>query len=145
MGILTLIVAADESEIEAIGESDSPGDDWDSVAQHDIDIPKLALLHSVLTGDLFDDAVALHEPVYISAEEGNFVIHVSDYATERLAAMDDEALEAVAGELAATEEYELADWDAGTVHEWLCAMAELARSARRDGLSLFAWLHPSGR
>lgn len=145
MGILTLIVAADASEAEEIGESLSPADDWNSVAQHDIDIPRLALLHSLLTGDLFDDAMALCEPIYISPETGNYVIHVPDFLAERLADLDEDALEAVAGELAATEEYELAQADPEALHEWLCALAELARGARREGQDLFAWLHPNGR
>ncbi len=142
MGILTQIIAAEEDEIEAVGESLNPVDEWSGVERRDIDIPKLATLHSVLTGDLFDDALVLYEPIYISPAEGAYVLRFSDTARERLAELDEAALAEVASELSATEEFEYADWDPEDIVDWLTELADLARLAGSQGQSWFVWLHP---
>lgn len=142
MGILTQIVAADEHEAESIGESLDPKSEWSAVERRDIDIPKIATLISVLTGDLYDDAVVLCEPIYISPAEGAFVLHFSDIARERLAELEEEAIEVIALELAATEEYEYAELDHADLLEWLIELAELAQTADSQGQSFFVWMHP---
>jgi hypothetical protein len=142
LGILTQIVAADEHEVEAIGESLDPKSEWSAVERRDIDIPKIATLISVLTGDLYDDSVVLCEPIYISPAEGAFVLHFSDIARERLAELEEEAIEIVALELAATEEYEYAEWDHAELFDWLIELNELARTAGSEGQSFFVWMHP---
>ena len=142
MGILTQIVAADEHEAEAIGESLDPKSEWSAVERRDIDIPKIATLISVPTGDLYDDAVVLCEPIYISPAEGAFVLHFSDIARERLAELEEEAIEVIALELAATEEYEYAELDHADLLEWLIELAELAQTADSQGQSFFVWMHP---
>lgn len=69
MGILTNIIAAEEDEVEAIGESLQPLDEWSGIALRDLTIPRIVMLHCLLTGDLFDDAFILYEPIYLSAAE----------------------------------------------------------------------------
>lgn len=140
MGILTQIIAAGEDEIEAIGEALNPADEWEGVERRDVDIPKLATLHSVLTGDLFDDALVLYEPIYVSPSEGAFVLRFSDLARERLAELDEVGLAEVARELSATEEFEYADWDPEEVADWLTELADLARTS--DAQGWFVWMHP---
>ena len=85
MGIVTNIIAAEDDEIEAIGESLHPVDKWSGIEMRDVDTAKIATLHSLLTGDLFDDAVAHYEPVYVSNVEGALVLRLADEVTERLA------------------------------------------------------------
>ena len=142
MGILTNIIAAEEDEVEAIGDSLQPADEWSGISLRDVSIAKIATLHSLLTGDAFDDAAARCEPVYISPAEGALVLRLADELKERLAGLDDEALEAVAIELAATEEFEMAGWDEGTVMEMLADLADLARLAESQDQALFVWMHP---
>lgn len=142
MGILTNIVAAEEDEIEAIGESLHPLDEWSGIEMRDVDIAKIATLHCLLTGDLFDDAIIFYEPVYISAAEGALVLQLAEEAKERLSELDEDALEAVAAELAATEEFEYADWEDEAIAAMLTALAELARLAEAQGQALFVWMHP---
>jgi hypothetical protein len=142
MGILTNIVAADEDEVEAIGESLQPVDEWSGISLRDVTIARIATLHCLLTGDLFDDAAALCEPVYVSAAEGALVLRLADSFMERLLELDDEGLEAVATELTATEEFEAAGWDEEEILAMLGDMASLARLAESQGQVLFAWLHP---
>lgn len=141
MGILTHIVAAEEDEVEAIGESLQPLDEWSGIEMRDVGIPKIATLHCLLTGDAFDDAAALYEPIYLSAE-GALVLRLDDRLAERLAALEEDALDAVAQELAATEEFEIAGWETESITEMLFSLADLARLAESQGQLLFAWLHP---
>lgn len=142
MAILTQIVAAEEDELEAVGESLQPVDEWSGLSLRDLTIPKIASLHCVLTGDLYDDACALYEPVYVSAAEGALVLRLPDSVIERLASIEEEMLAEVALEIAATEDFEDAGWADPEVEEMLASLADLARVAESQGQVLFVWMHP---
>ena len=141
MGILTNIVAAEEDEYAAIGESLRPVDEWSGIERRGIDTAKIATLHCLLTGDEFEEAVGSYEPVYV-ADEGAVVLRIADEVMERLASLDEEALELVAEELAATEEYEMEQWDAAEVQAMVFELGDLARLAESQGQVLFVWMHP---
>ncbi len=142
MSVLTHIVVADKEDIEAIGESLQPTDEWSGIEMRDVDTAKIATLHSLLTGDLFDDALSHYEPVYVSAFEGALVLRLADEATARLAELDDDTLAEVAVELAATEEFESAGWEDEAIAAMLAELAELARRADAEEQALFVWMHP---
>lgn len=142
MSLLTNIIAAEEDELEAVGESLEPTSEWSGIALRDLTIPRIAMLHCVLTGDLLDDAYALYEPSYFSEIEGAVVLQFSGALLDRLAKLDEEALAVVAEELMATEEFEDAGWDEEEVTEMLNGLADLAALAESQGQVLFAWLHP---
>jgi len=141
LGILTNIVAAEEDEIAAIGESLRPVDEWSGIERRGIDTAKIATLHCLLTGDEFEEAISAYEPVYV-AEEGAVVLRLADEVTERLATLDEEALDLVGEELAATEEYELEQWETEDVQALVIELADLARLADSQGQALFVWMHP---
>lgn len=141
MGILTNIVAAEEDEVAAIGESLRPVDEWSGIERRGIDTAKIATLHCLLTGDEFEEAVGAYEPVYVS-DEGAIVLRLADEVLERLATLDEDALELVAEELAATEEYEMEQWDAEEVQALVMELADLARLAESQDQVLFIWMHP---
>lgn len=141
MGILTNIVAAEEDEISAIGDSLRPVDEWSGLERRGIDTAKIATLHCLLTGDEFEEAIGAYEPVYV-ADEGAVVLRIADQVMERLATLDEDALELVAEELAATEEYELEQWEAEDVQALVMELADLARLADSQGQVLFVWMHP---
>lgn len=142
MVILTNIIAAEEDELEAVGESLEPSIEWSGIALRDFTIPKIATLHCVLTGDLLDDAYALYEPSYFSAIEGAIVLKFSSQLAERLANLDEAALAAVVDELMGTEEFEDAGWEYEEIGEMLNGLTDLAQLAESQGQVLFAWLHP---
>ena len=142
MAILTHIIAADDDEIEAIGESLNPAIEWSGIEMRDIDTAKIATLHSLLTGDLFDDALSHYEPVYVSAVEGALVLRLADEVMARLAELDEEQFGEVASELAATEEFESEDWEEEDIAGMLADLCELARLADSQGQALFVWMHP---
>jgi len=141
LGILTNIVAAEEDEIAAIGESLRPVDEWSGLERRGIDTAKIATLHCLLTGDEFEEAIGAYEPVYV-ADEGAVVLRIADDVMERLATLDEDALELVAEELAATEEYELEQWEAEDVQALVMELADLARLAESQGQVMFVWMHP---
>ncbi len=141
MGILTNIVAAEEDEYAAIGESLRPVDEWSGIERRGIDTAKIVTLHCLLTGDEFEEVVGAYEPVYF-AEEGAVVLRIADEVLQRLATLEEEALDLVAEELAATEEYEMEQWEAEDVQEMVIELAELARLAESQGQALFVWMHP---
>lgn len=142
MAILTNIIAAEDDEIEAIGESLHPAAEWSGIQLRDMDTARIATLHSLLTGELFDDAVGHYEPVYVSATEGALVLRLADELTVRLAELDEGVLDEVAAELAASEEFESADWGDEAIAAMLADLAELARLADSQGQALFVWMHP---
>ena len=141
MGILTNIVAAEEDEIVAVGESLHPLDEWSGIERRGIDTAKIATLHCLLTGDELEAALGIYEPVYV-AEEGAVVLQIAAAAVDRLASLDEDALDLVAEELAATEEYEREQWDAEDVQAMVIDLAELARLAQSQDQVLLVWMHP---
>ena len=141
MGILTNIVAAEEDEYVAIGESLRPLEEWSGIERRGIDTAKIATLHCLLTGEEFDLAISAYEPVHVGGE-GAVVLRLADEVTERLATLDEEALELVAGELAATEDFEMEQWDPEEVLALVLDLADLARLADAQGQVLFVWMHP---
>jgi hypothetical protein len=142
MGILTNIIAAEEDESAAVCEAPEPLDAWSGIALHGIDVAKIVALHCLLTGDLFDDAAARYEPVYASAVEDALLFRLSDEAMERLVTIDEEVLDAVAAELAATEAFEIAGWEDEAIAEMLGLLVDLARLAESQGQVLFIRMHP---
>lgn len=141
MGVLTNFVAAEKDEVKAIGESLHPVDEWSGIERRGIDIAKMAILHSLLTGDEYEQALYQCEPIYVSGE-GALVLRMADDIVEKLADMDEETLEQVAYELAATEAFELENWDPAEVEDMILSLAELAQLAESQGQTLFVWMHP---
>lgn len=142
MSILTNIIAAYPDDIEAIGESLHPLDEWSGIEMRDVDTTKITTLHCLITGDLFDDAVIQYEPIYVSAMEGALVLRMADELMDRLARLDEDHIEAVATELAATEEFESEEWREDEILAMLIELAELAQRAESQGQEMFVWMHP---
>ncbi len=139
--ILTHIVAAEEDEAAAIGESLQALNEWSGIEKRGIDTAKIVALHCLLTGDDFDFAAACYEPVY-GSDEGALVLRLADEAQEKLTRLDEDAIERVAEELAATEVFEIEQWDADEVTELVMELAELAMLADSQGQVLFIRMYP---
>lgn len=142
MSVLTQIIAAEDDEIEAVGEAPNPLDEWSGFQMRDVDTAKIVTLHCLLTGDLFDEAAALYEPVYVSDAEGALVLRLTDDLSERLAGLDEDMLDDIAVELAATEDFEVAGWEGEVVVAMLGSLTDLARLAESQGQAVFVWTHP---
>ena len=139
MEFVTNIIAADEGDFELVGESECPLDEWSGVDAPGLDTPKLAVLHALLTGESLHAALDLYEPVYV-AESGTAVLRISDELFERLQALDEDTLDSFSSELAATEEFEDAQWHEEDVLGLLTSMSDLAQLAESQGQVLYVWL-----
>lgn len=142
MGILVNIVSADEEDVEAIGESQHPVVEWSGIEARDIDTAKIVTLHCLLTGEGLEDAFYAYEPVYVSGYDGAIVLRIPDVVMEKLASLEEDALEAVGEELAATEEFEMNDWPTEEIQSLVEELAALARLAESQDQAMFVWMHP---
>lgn len=142
MGILVYIVAAEEDELTSVGESLEPLEEWSGIARRGLDTAKIVMLHCLLTGEELDLALSQYEPVYVAEESGTVVLRLADEAVEKLAGFDEEALERVGEELAASEEFEMEQWDEDEVLALVMDLADLARLAEAQGQMLLVWMHP---
>lgn len=139
MDLQTAILAAEEDEIVAIGESSRPLAEWSGVERPGVDTGMIAELHCLLSGETLDLALAAYEPVFV-ADEGVVVLRLADELCQRLAMLDDEDIAPIAAELAAIEEFEVQGWDADAAQDWLLELAELARLADSQGQAIFVWM-----
>lgn len=141
MGTLVNIVIADENEADAIGESSQPIDEWVGMEARDLDKPKFITLHCLLTGDGIEDAVYGYEPLYF-VEDGPQVLRMPPELTAKLAALDEEAIAAVAHELAASEDFEMSEFPFEDIQSFMEELTELAQKAEAEDNNLFIWMHP---
>ena len=141
MGTLTQIIAAAEEELAEVGESLRPMDRWSGAEFRGVDIAKLTTLHCMLTGDEYDQALYLYEPVYVS-EEGAMVLRVADSLALKLIALKPDGQADVATELAGTLEFEVEKWELDHVRTLVAEFVHLARLAQSQEQALFVWMHP---
>lgn len=142
MGLLVNIICADEDEIEDIGAAEHPVEEWSGIEAREIDTDKLATLHCLLTDDDFYQAQSVYEPVFVAEDEGVLVLRMPNEVVEKLAQLEEEALELVGAELAATEAFEINDWAVEEVQALVVELGELARLAESQGQAMFVWMHP---
>ena len=144
MEIAINIVAAEEDQFRDVGESSSPLDEWSGIEAGGLDTVRVAVIHSVVTGDSLHDALDLYEPVYVAeGDNGNevVVLQLAGNFLERLAELDEDALESVADELVASEEFEKGRYDPEDILEMLSALSDLAQLAESQGQVLFIWMN----
>lgn len=133
------IVAADEDEVEALAESAAPLDEWSGVDGDGFDTMKLVTLHCLLTGDSLQAALDRYEPVFVADDETS-ILRLADDFCGRLAGLEEEELETMAYEAAASDEFERAQWVAEDVLERLAELCDLAQLAESQGQSIFVWM-----
>ena len=102
MRFITHIIAADAEDLAAIAVAPDPLGNWSGVEAPGFDTVKFALLHSLLTGDPLHTALERYQPICTVADE-TIILHLSDLVVEKLASFDEDALQELAGELAATQ------------------------------------------
>ncbi len=140
MEFSSVIVIGDLSESEAICQSLNPLEDWRGIESKGIGAVKIATLQALLTGQTFDEAFCEYDHAISASEEGPWLIRLPDMLTERLAELDESALERVAEELAAAEEFERDGWPQEAVHTFLEALADLANVGLANESALFLWV-----
>lgn len=142
MGILVNVISADEDDLDAIAESEHPVDAWSGIAARDIDRLKFISLHCLLTGESLEEAEFSYEPVYVAGGDGPIIFRIPDELTQKLAGLEEPALEAVGEELAASQDFDSSEVTVEDVQSLLIELAELARIADAREEHLFVWMHP---
>ena len=141
MEFLTCVVAAEEDEYPDIAQSSSPLNEWSGIESPGLDTNKIATLHSLLTGDSLQMALDLYEPVFVTeGDDETLVLRIDSELFEELTLLDEESLENVVSELAATEVYELEGSDPEDLLAFLTALVDLAQLAESQGQILFVWI-----
>lgn len=140
MAFVTVVVAAEEDECASVGDAVQPLNEWSGIEVPGLDIPKVATLHCLLTGDPLDSTLDAYEPAYVSATN-SIVLRIADAMAERLASIDEEALDAIAAELVATEDFEREHPEPEDVIDLLSELSGLAQLAESQGQVLFVWMH----
>ena len=140
--LLTSVVVADPGEAAAIIDSERPVEQWKGFEARGLDQDKLAMLHALLTGRLFDEALGECGPLYAGSEEGPWLVQLPGESVARLAQLEDEALDRIGEELAATETFEEAGWPVEAVQDVVVGLAELAGVAAAQDGAIFAWMVP---
>lgn len=143
MGMMCNVVVAGFEEADEIGESSRPVEEWKGFEAGGLDQAKFAMLHALLSGQYFDEAQRDLVLVYAASDEGPWLLRFPAASVKRLAGMDEEALEAVGAELAATEEFEAEGWPAEEVQKIVVQMADLAGAAVAQGKAMFVWMMDS--
>lgn len=140
MGVLANVVVAEPEDAAAIVESSKPIEEWKGFGAKGLDQAKFAMLHALLTGELFDEALGDCGPIYAASDEGPWLMKVPDESVERLAGLEEDALDRIGEELAATEEFEQDGWPADEVKGIVTELADLAGVAVAQGKAIFVWM-----
>jgi hypothetical protein len=134
------VVVADLEDAGAIIESEKPVEEWKGFEANGLDPAKFAMLHALLSGELFDEALDECGPLHAASDEGPWLMKLPDDSVAHLAELEEDALDRVGEELAATEEFEEDGWSADEVKGFVTALADLAGVARAQGQALFVWM-----
>ena len=141
MGVLTYLVAANESEAPAVGGSSVPSRTWSGIDAKGIDHVKLAKMMSILLGQPYQNRfvaefVQLHE----QSEDGPWVFKVPPRLVTALAALDEHRVTQVAMEWSQIQEFALDRWQASAVDEVLKGISSLAKKAASQNMSILMWM-----
>jgi hypothetical protein len=142
MGMLVNVVVADVEDAGAILESSKPIEEWKGFEARGLDQAKFAMLHALLTGGLFDEALDECGPLHAAYEEGPWLMQLPGETVQQLARFEEEALDQVGEELAATEAFEADGWPVDEVMKLVIELADLAGVARAQGRAMFVWMLP---
>jgi|ERR1700674_691095 hypothetical protein len=140
MGMPTNIVIADSDEIKAIAESSAPAQEWRGLELPGLDPQKIAMLHCILTGESFDEAAAQYDPIYAGSGEGPWVIAVPHAPVEKLARLEEQVMEQVGEEWAASEDLEREHWPVEEVQAVVAELAALASISIAQEKKMFIWI-----
>lgn len=140
MGVLSDLVMAPSSEAERVAQAQVPPQEFEGIDIKGIDPVKLGTLHSILTGQSFDELLELYDPVVTVSDEGPWVTLVPAELVTRLAALDEAGRTEVAQQWANTEEFLLEGWDESDVASVLDSISSLAEKAVTSEQALFLWM-----
>lgn len=144
MELISHIIAAFDDEAAALGEAESPLDFWSGFTLPGLNMPMLATLDSLLTGETLSSVLERYEPANLLGRPNDItVLRLGSELTtqlETLSEKEESALASIAYELSASDEFEQKEWDAEQALDLLNALANLAQLAESQGQALFVWM-----
>jgi hypothetical protein len=140
MGVLSDLVVANEADAERVAHTQVPSQAFGGIDVKGIDSVRFATLHSILTGRSFEELLPSYEPAFSASDDGPWVFRLPDELVTRLANLTDSERQSIAERWAATEEFELDDWDATMVAETFEAICGQAANAESTKRALFLWM-----
>lgn len=135
----SVVVAALGEAADLVG-SERLLEDWRGFRMRGLDRDKFAMLHALLSGQYFEEAQAELGLVHAESAAGPWLYLFPPASVQRLAAMEEDVLETIGEELAATADFEDGGWEAERVLGFVRQMAELAAVARAQDKAIFLWL-----
>jgi len=140
MGVLSDLVVAPVEEAERVAHAQVPSQEFNGIDIKGIDTVRFETLHSLLTGQAFDDLLPLYEPVVTVSDEGPWVFQIPQDLVALLAGFDDARKSEVARQWAKTEEFALDRWTEREVASALDSISTLAKKAIEPDQALFLWM-----
>ena len=140
MGVLSDLVVAGEADAEKVARAEVPSQTFGGIDIKGIDSVKFGTLHSLLTGQTFEELLPLYGPVFSESEEGPWVFRIPPELVTRLSSLNPTERQSIAEQWARTEEFVLDDWEAPLVGETLEAICREAAKAASSHRALFLWM-----
>jgi len=139
VGLVSEFVVAAESDAEKIAGSENPAAEFDGVEMKGIDVVKLGVLQSALSGrplvQLFPEYKTLAE----GSDDGPWVTRIPDELVSALASMTDEERRRASDKWSKAEEFTMEQWESADVATALDSICEIARKAVSARKALLLW------
>ena len=141
MGVLTDLVVADISEIDAVRQSLCPIKTWVGVDAKGMDVAKVGTLWSILSGESHDGVVDQLAQGYDNSA-GPWVSVVPERLVDNLAGVPESRFEEIALAWAQTEEFQFDGTEGALVNarEYLRGFCDVAKQAKAGGKSVLMWV-----
>ena len=133
--MLSDFFVADDSDAAAVAKAMPPAKKWAALFARDLDEVKLKQLWPAVRGGLRKPLPAMRL-LHSASDGGPWVYAVPDPLIERVASLDDDALERAAATWATAEEFALDGWAVADVREVLVDLRTVCQRSRVSGKGL---------
>jgi hypothetical protein len=140
MGVLSDIIVADRAQAPAINAARGRHlQQWAGADLKGLDTIKLGSLWQILSGVTVDHTI-MADALDQASSDGPWVFLVPPELVTKMAALDEESIEPVAEQWAATEECALDRWKSVDAEDYLNTLAEVSRKAKGASKDLLLWM-----
>lgn len=140
MGALSELVVAPVGDVERVAHAEVPSRVFDGIDINGIDTVRFGTLHSLLTGQAFEDLLPLYDPVVSVSDEGPWVFQIPQDLVALVAGLEDTRKSEAARQWAETEEFALDGWTEHEVASALDSIATFAKKVIEPDQALFLWM-----
>ena len=140
MGVLSDLILGSVDDIAAVPTGESPLERLGGIDIKGVDVVKLGVLHSLVTGQDFDPGLEAF-PIVLGEEsaEGPWVFVFPGELAAGLVALDSAEVKALGARWTATEEFQLDEWPEEEVQVVLSRIRECASQAIAQKRPIHLW------